>query len=142
HENVSSYVTNDHLNKTNHDYSSHIEHANATSPHATQDAFVANARPMSGLFSQGEFRSSYELGQDIYTPAATQLANPPLTQRPYAGFLWAGVGILTKDAQRLNQLEMQLGVIGPASLAGNAQVFTHSILGEPKPQGWHYQLRD
>ncbi len=37
---------------------------------------------------------------------------------------------------------MQLGVTGPASLAGNAQIFVHHIIGQPSPLGWHYQLRD
>src|SRR5438105_3314511 len=142
HGSFSILVENDLFYRSDRDYSSGVEFAYTTAPDETPDILVATARGLSGLFSSGEVRASYELGQDIFTPAATQLANPPLTQRPYAGFLWAGVAILTKDAQRLNQLEMQVGVIGPASLAANAQIFTHSILGEPKPQGWHYQLRD
>ena len=142
HGSFSILVENDLFYRSDRDYSSGVEFAYTTAPDETPDILVTTAHGLSGLFSSGEVRASYELGQDIFTPAATQLANPPLTQRPYAGFLWAGVAILTKDAQRLNQLEMQVGVIGPASLAANAQIFTHSILGEPKPQGWHYQLRD
>jgi hypothetical protein len=133
---------NDLFYKSDRDYTSGEAFAYTTAADETPGAFVDIARAMPFLFGPGEARASYELGQDIFTPIATEVPNPPLTQRPYGGWLWLGLGLLTKSAQGLNQLQLQLGVTGPASLAGNAQIFVHSIIGQPKPLGWHYQLRD
>jgi hypothetical protein len=91
---------------------------------------------------QGEVRASYEIGQDIFTPLHTHLVDPLPTERPYAGFLYLGLGLLSRTETHLDQLEIQLGTTGPASLAQDAQNFVHSILGQTTPAGWHFQLRD
>ena len=42
----------------------------------------------------------------------------------------------------LDQLQLTLGVVGPASLAENSQNFVHDIIKDRDALGWHYQLRD
>ena len=39
-------------------------------------------------------------------------------------------------------MELQLGVVGPASLAEQTQTFVHSILNDTKPEGWDTQLHN
>ena len=70
-----------------------------------------------GDFSCATVRSTIELGQNMYTPTDIALPNPPLTDRPYAGFLYLGLGFVTDDGEEQQQLQLQLGVVGPASLA-------------------------
>jgi lipid A 3-O-deacylase len=38
-------------------------------------------------------RTSYEVGQNIYTPEDVELRNPPLDDRPYAGWLYGSTGL-------------------------------------------------
>jgi hypothetical protein len=92
--------------------------------------------------SDGEVRTNYELGQYIFTPRNTGLAVPDPTDRPYAGYLYLGLGILTKTDDHLDQAQLQLGTTGPASLAEDSQKWVHGLLGNREPQGWRFQLRD
>jgi len=142
HDSFSILFENDWFYDTDRDYTNGVEFAYTTAPDDTPEALTDFAHDLPLMNDAGTVRASYELGQDIFTPANTQLANPPTTQRPYAGFLYLGLGLLTKSEDRLDQMEIQLGTIGPASLAQNSQFFVHSILGDRKPAGWHYQLRD
>lgn len=92
--------------------------------------------------SSGDVRTDYQLAQDIFTPANTHLAVPDPTDRPYAGYLYVGLGLLSNSDTHLDQAQLQLGVIGPASLAEDSQTWVHGIFGNAKPMGWSHQLRD
>jgi hypothetical protein len=94
------------------------------------------------LTDRGKVRANYAFGQDIFTPSDTAAVNPPLNERPYAGYLYLGLGLLANDDTEFDQLQLQLGVVGPTALARDAQAFVHSIEGIRKPAGWHFQLRD
>jgi lipid A 3-O-deacylase len=117
-----------------------------TTPALAPDNWAVSAADVLPIFQQHgrgyEVRATYELGQDMFTPANTQTATPDPTDRPYAGFLFAGLGVLSKTEHRQDQLLMQVGVIGPASLAQDAQNFAHRILGDKKSLGWDSQLKD
>jgi lipid A 3-O-deacylase len=144
HGSFSILVENDVFYNTDRDYTAGQQLNYTTSPDGTPDGLVDTAHALSFLLPGEEVRSSFSIGQDIFTPADTKSVIPPLSQRPYAGFLYASVGLLAsdKDKDTLNQLNLQLGVIGPDSLAQDAQDFVHSILGERKPAGWAYQLHN
>ena len=87
-------------------------------------------------------RTRYAFGQDIFTPNNLSAVNPPLTQRPYAGFLYGSMGVVADSGVHLDQLQVTLGVVGPASLAQDSQNFVHDIIKDRDALGWHYQLRD
>jgi len=143
HDSLSFLFDNDVFYNTDRDYTSGEQINYTLAPDDVPDGLVDLAHSMPFLLTdKGDVRASFELGQDIFTPADTVDANPPRNERPYAGFLYAGLGLLANDDRRLDQLELQLGTTGPASLAQDAQAFVHSILGERKPAGWRYQLRD
>ncbi len=46
------------------------------------------------------------------------------------------------NENNLDQLQITLGVVGPASLAEETQKFVHAIIRDTNPQGWSTQLRD
>ncbi|MDE2183881.1 MAG: lipid A deacylase LpxR family protein [Alphaproteobacteria bacterium] len=133
---------NDVFYDTDRDYTNGVEFAYTTPPHDDADTVVDIARILPIFADTGRVRTNYALGQNIFTPADTQLFAPPPNERPYAGYLYGAVGLLEENDTRLDQLQLQLGVVGPASLAADAQKWVHSILGQAKPQGWHAQLRD
>jgi lipid A 3-O-deacylase len=81
-------------------------------------------------------------GQEIYTPEDLDNPNPIPKDRPYAGWLYARallqrrgkaqLGLLTRET-----LNLDLGVVGPESLAEQTQKEWHSRA----PKGWQHQLR-
>ena len=94
------------------------------------------------LFSRdGKVRASYAIGQSIYTPSDINSLNPPPDQRPYAGFLYGSVGLSNDTGRHLDQINLQVGVIGPSSLASDTQEFAHTVIGADLPKGWRTQLR-
>lgn len=81
-------------------------------------------------------RASFSLGQNMYTPedtAATQLITE---DRPYAGWLYMGFGLVANQGtKRYDQLELELGMVGSSSFAEDVQTFWHSLLGLQVPKG-------
>ena len=62
--------------------------------------------------------------------------------RPYAGYLYLGMGYHTRDNKQLDTIEFNLGIVGPWSQADETQDFVHDIRGIEKFQGWHNQLEN
>jgi hypothetical protein len=88
---------------------------------------------------------AWSLEQSIFTPHDIHVPNPPLTDRPYAGWLTLGASFLreherTEHSHVLENFEIQLGVVGPAALGRQVQNDWHQIIGVPTAQGWAYQL--
>ncbi len=82
------------------------------------------------------------IGQKIYTPKDTESRALVRDDRPYAGWLYGGVSFISKTAARLDSFELQAGVVGPASLAEDAQNFIHDLRDLHKPKGWDNQLEN
>lgn len=133
---------NDIFDNTDHDYTNGVELGYTTAPNATPRWAVDAARALPIFAQTGEVRTRYAIGQSIFTPTDISLANPPLTDRPYAGFLYGAMGLVADDGVHLDQLQLSLGMVGPASLAGNSQNFVHDLIHDQEAMGWHYQLRD
>ncbi|MDR3440530.1 lipid A deacylase LpxR family protein [Telmatospirillum sp.] len=96
--------------------------------------------PMFG--TNGHRRWGASFGQSMYAPSNLTRSNPDQKDQPYAGWLYGSVGVVSEEKNRIDILEVDLGMVGPASLADQTQKFVHSITGSTKPEGWHYQLRD
>lgn len=83
----------------------------------------------------------YSVGQNIFTPPDISVNPPPRDQRPYAGFLYGSIGMATLTDNHSDEIELTLGVVGPASLAENTQKLIHRHLTDsPLPKGWAHQL--
>lgn len=82
------------------------------------------------------------LGQAMYTP--TDLHRRDLIQedRPYAGWLYLGLAYNARNAHQMDSTEIDVGVVGPASLAEQAQDFVHRVRGFERFQGWGNQLHN
>lgn len=89
-------------------------------------------------------QDSHDTGlmQLMFTPSTTSRLVPSPGDRPYAGLLAGSIGLArtAPDGRRHDQLSLVLGVIGPASLAGDTQIGWHRIINSPRPQGWATQL--
>jgi lipid A 3-O-deacylase len=112
------------------------------SPQSTPDWALRLARGFLGFTEESSIRTGYVLGQSAFTPSEITLADPPLDDRPYAGWLYATLGLDVESAHESDQLSLTLGVIGPASLAEQNQKAIHKVTGSPAPQGWDTQLHN
>jgi lipid A 3-O-deacylase len=87
-------------------------------------------------------------GQSMYTPADILDPAPIPSDRPYAGWLYAGPvyqreGQLSSNLFVLDSFEADFGVAGPDSLAGATQKQFHRIFfPDDVPQGWHNQIQN
>lgn len=133
---------NDLFYNSDHDYTNGVELAYTTAPQDTPDWAVRTARLLPFFAQEGDVRTRYALGQAIFTPHNLKLANPPLTDRPYAGLLYGSFGLVDDTGRNLDQLQVTLGVVGPASLAEDTQKWIHGIIHGQDPKGWSTQLRD
>ena len=81
------------------------------------------------------------IGQNIYTPRDISRKELIEDDRPYAGWTYASIAFYSKNERRLDSMEIQLGMVGPASLAEQTQKFVHKLGGYQRPNGWDNQLK-
>ena len=82
------------------------------------------------------------LGQLMYTPRDPEPRALIVDDRPYAGYLYLGFGFHARTADRLDSVEVNLGVVGPAALGEQAQDAIHDLRVIDKFNGWVNQLRN
>ncbi len=94
-----------------------------------------------GRADQENRRYSVEIGQSIFTPTDRYLAPPDPRDRPYAGYAYAGVHLLQEDnGHSLEDLEIQLGLVGPDAQGKLAQNSVHFLIHAQPFYGWKYQI--
>jgi hypothetical protein len=97
-----------------------------------------------------DIRVNLSLGQSMFTPDDITIPTLQADDRPYAGWLYAGAGVISRGVDRdadvdhralgIKRLELDAGFIGPIALAREAQTAVHSAFGYRKPKGWSHQL--
>ena len=112
--------------------------------HALNDLYdgLGGATP---IFAGGGKRQyQLSLGQSLFTPEDTDSRELLPDQRPYAGWLYTGLGLMQEmsDGEGLENLELQLGVIGPAAMGRRAQNGYHRLIGVDTANGWSNQLKN
>ena len=122
------------------------------SPTLTANAFPANLyAPLSNLsiFQSGpdtQRKFDVVFGQSIFTPKIDHNPVPNPNDRPYAGWLYGGGSLLQEtNGRMLENFEVLVGVIGPDSLARQAQESFHSLLGLNQTNAnaaWSHQLKN
>lgn len=80
----------------------------------------------------------FRLVQEGYTPTSIRADTILRGDRPYAGALYLSYGV----GQSQLAWSLDLGVIGPASLAEAEQKYIHRQTGNIEPRGWRYQIRN
>jgi lipid A 3-O-deacylase len=98
-------------------------------------------------------RFGISIGQNLYTPQDTDTSAPIPNDRPYAAWLYASFALQStykrvdpKTMQdvpvRLDTLQLDLGVIGPAAAGEFVQNNFHRLIGVPIANGWANQLHN
>ncbi len=89
---------------------------------------------------EGSRNVAFVIGQKMFTPEDVRSTALVPDDRPYAGWLYAGVAFHSKTDRRLDTVEIQAGMVGPASLAQEAQDLVHDMRDIPRARGWDNQL--
>jgi lipid A 3-O-deacylase len=95
--------------------------------------------------SQTERKRRYALffGQSLFTPKNLRLKPPDPRDRPYAGWAYLGASLLQEtDRHVLENLEVDLGVVGPLVLGEPVQNTFHRLISDVRAQGWGYQIHN
>lgn len=90
----------------------------------------------------GQKNFGFAIGQNIYTPRNIETPTPDPTDRPYAGWSYLEMAFISKTPAVSDTLGLQVGLIGPHSLAEDSQRIVHQWIREVRPEGWDYQLRN
>jgi len=89
----------------------------------------------------------FALGQNIYTPLDKAAYGPVYGDEAYAGWLYGGLifhrrGTTLNNVPTLDSYELDLGVVGTASLGNVIQRQWHEWIHSDRPNGWENQLKN
>lgn len=92
---------------------------------------------------------SFILGQNIFTPEDITNPNLIVNDRPNAGWLYFGIGLIKIKKEEEGELiyfdtfELDVGIVGPGSYAEDIQIWWHANMSDsPRPEGWRHQLKN
>lgn len=102
----------------------------------------AASQYLPGVDSDSAFRAGYVLGHSIFTPDDIETVEPIDDERPYAGWLYGGVALVSETANRLDTWELDLGIVGPSARGEEVQNGFHTLIGVDEANGWENQLED
>jgi hypothetical protein len=111
------------------------------SPEDSVPEWVRDAAGHVPLFdARASKRIVWSLGQSMYTPEDIGRADPDPNDRPYGGWTYIGIGLVSVDDAQLDNLELNIGMVGPASGAGAVHRAWHDAFGFKEPKGWDHQI--
>ena len=98
-------------------------------------------------------RLGISIGQNIYTPQDTDTSAPIYNDRPYAAWLYASFALqstykrvdprtLQDVPVRLDTLQLDVGLVGPAAGGAFVQNNFHRFIGDTTANGWGNQLHN
>ncbi len=112
----------------------------------------AAVRVLGPLVPDGEvYKLGLSLGQNLYTPVNTTTSAAQPADRPYAAWLYVGSTFQIYQPPRgafagrpalarLDSLEVNLGMVGPAAFGRQIQNNYHDLIDVPHANGWHHQI--
>lgn len=84
----------------------------------------------------------YGFYQAMQTPEDIISAELQESDVPYVGLLAAEAQLFSMSDTVSDRMTLTLGVVGPISLAREAQKTVHKIVGADDPRGWTHQIRN
>ncbi len=103
---------------------------------------LANWLPFADLFGRSDNAIGLIVAQEMYTPEDITIPTLQRDDRPYAGYLYGGLFLQRANERTFDHFQLDLGLIGPSTLADSAQDLVHEVLGGDDPKGWDHQLHD
>lgn len=102
------------------------------------------AAVLPGWGHEGVDGGTYRLIHQIYTPEDIRVSRLVENDRPYAGLLMGGISLFDNVShdgwQEARSLNLDVGMVGPASGGEAVQSEFHGVIGGDAPRGWEHQL--
>lgn len=89
---------------------------------------------------QARRRMGFAIGHNLYTPENKARTERIFDDRPYGAWLYAGLAYQSQSDRRLDTVELDIGVVGPAALGKQIQNNFHRLIGSAEAHGWHNQI--
>ncbi|EHJ93242.1 lipid A deacylase LpxR family protein [Vreelandella boliviensis] len=90
--------------------------------------------------------AAFRLVHQIYTPNNIEQRGLVEDDRPYAGIVYGGISLYEDvpmgNWRQATDLHLDIGLVGPSSLADSIQREVHRITNSDRPRGWNNQLGD
>lgn len=84
----------------------------------------------------------FSVGQNLYTPTDIRISTPQPNDRPWAAWLYGSAAMISVTNNHVEELEVSLGMVGPAALGEEVQSLVHKYTNSPDPKGWDHQLKN
>lgn len=142
---VTLQIENDLLFSTDEDYTNGLRLSFVQRPGKTPladeiSSVLRRVSPLAQDTAKSDLYYTFALGQNMYTPADIERSDLITDDRPYAGWLYLEFGVTLENARGYESIKLDLGMVGPASLADKTQRWWHRVIDSPRPNGWLHQL--
>ncbi|MDA0704101.1 MAG: lipid A deacylase LpxR family protein [Proteobacteria bacterium] len=131
---------NDIIADTDRNYTNGIRLAWLSPENEMPDWLVPMYRHLPLLDDDGIPWIGFSLGQSLFTPEDIGARTLIEDDRPYAAWLYGGLGFLSDTGDHLDTFEIDFGVIGPPAMGEPTQNLVHDVINAQKANGWDNQL--
>lgn len=136
------YVENDKWSGTDRYYTNGIKFGFGTDAGTLADLLNAPSASVLRRLTDGAgcVQLGLFFGQNMYTPRRITVAAPQPADRPWAAWLYVGGVAQRVEHTKLQTVEIDLGMVGPAALGRQVQTEWHRLIGVDRPRGWGNQI--
>ena len=135
---IQLFIENDMLSHTDRYYTNGIK-LGAGLPFALLQTPAAELLRSFDPDNGADIHVGFFLGQNMYTPRDITIAAAQPNDRPWAAWLYLGGVAQRARGNRLDTVEFDLGVVGPAALGEPIQKAWHRLIDVKQPHGWDNQ---
>ncbi len=133
---------NDKIAGTDRNYTNGVRLSWLSGTQATDRFSGFVSRNVFGADEGAVIRRGLAIGHSIFTPEDTQTSAFLPDQHPYAGWLYGEITTLVEQRNIVDQVSVQLGVVGPSAGGEFVQNEFHGLIGVEEANGWENQLED
>lgn len=131
---------NDYFANTDRNYTNGVRVAYLSGLKQPEGVSSFLAYDLLGADREAGVRRGFAVGHSIFTPEDTLATEPLPDQHPYAGWLYGEYSVVVQQRQRVQQITLQAGVVGPAAQGEWVQNNWHDIIGGDPVNGWDNQI--
>lgn len=133
---------NDYFAQTDRNYTNGLRLAYLSAPRPLDGLSSRIARALFRADDDAVVRRGFAIGQSIFTPEDTDAETAPPDQHPYAGWLYGEYSSVVEHDSHIDQVSLQLGVVGPSAGGEAVQNKWHRLIGGDPARGWDDQIDD
>ncbi len=133
---------NDSFANTDRSYTNGMRLAWLSGAQSKSDVVKYVARNVLGADDDAVLRRGVAVGQSIFTPTDIEATDFLPDDHPYAGWLYGEYSAVIAQRNIIDQMSIQVGMIGKSAGGETAQNEFHYLIGIEGAKGWDNQLKD